>query len=181
MKYDQDYFPGKRKRGKDYKEGIYELPFYYPRQNTTAFKEVAIILHPHLEEYAFGFITSSLVLRRENGDEELCSVYVSTNHLYIGDVFLVNSEEIIRPNLSIREGIAGEVSTSAASPKCILYAANARLNAASSNLVCYAAIDTTAIGSKRRSPGYIFTLTAIVKWECSSYGRALALHARGTG
>ncbi|GJR68128.1 hypothetical protein Tco_0014193, partial [Tanacetum coccineum] len=29
--------------------------------------------------------------------------------------------------------------------------------------------------------GCIFTLTAIAKWECSSYGRALALHARGTG
>ncbi|GJY99854.1 hypothetical protein Tco_0517284 [Tanacetum coccineum] len=44
-----------------------------------------------------------------------------------------------------------------------------------------AAIDTTAIGFKRRSPGCIFTLTSIAKWECSSYGRALALHARGTG
>ena len=31
--------------------------------------------------------------------------YVPTNHLYIGDIFLVNSAEIIRPNLSIREGI----------------------------------------------------------------------------
>lgn len=41
----------------------------------------------------------------DKGDEELCSVYVPTNHLYIGDIFLVNSEEIIRPNLSIREGI----------------------------------------------------------------------------
>nr|GEU79923.1 auxin transport protein BIG [Tanacetum cinerariifolium] len=30
--YDQDYFTGKRKRGKDYKEGMYELPFYYPEQ-----------------------------------------------------------------------------------------------------------------------------------------------------
>ncbi|GJY68215.1 hypothetical protein Tco_0471197, partial [Tanacetum coccineum] len=29
-------------------------------------------------------------------------------------------------------------------------------------------------------PGFISTLTAIAKWECSSYGRALALHARGT-
>ncbi|GKE39495.1 reverse transcriptase domain-containing protein, partial [Tanacetum coccineum] len=43
-----------------------------------------------------------------------------------------------------------------------------------------AAIDTTAIGFKR-SPGCIFTLTAIAEWECSSFGRALALHARGTG
>ncbi|GJX22435.1 hypothetical protein Tco_0226880, partial [Tanacetum coccineum] len=73
-----------------------------------------------------------------------------------------------------------------------------------------AAIDTTAIGFKRSpgcnftltactlglgpgciftltactlglGPGCIFTLTAIAKWECRSYGRALALHARGTG
>ncbi|XP_062168854.1 protein PLASTID TRANSCRIPTIONALLY ACTIVE 10 [Alnus glutinosa] len=31
-KYDQDFHPGRRKRGKDYKEGMYELPFYYPGQ-----------------------------------------------------------------------------------------------------------------------------------------------------
>ncbi|KAL2467936.1 Protein LIKE COV 2 [Forsythia ovata] len=78
-----------------------------PDQNTTAFKEVAIIRHPRIGEYAFGFITSSVVLQKDDGDEELCSVYVPTNHLYIGDIFLVNSKEIIRPNLSIREGIGG--------------------------------------------------------------------------
>lgn len=31
-KEDQDYFPGRRKRGKDYKEDMLELPFYYPGQ-----------------------------------------------------------------------------------------------------------------------------------------------------
>ncbi|OIT25088.1 protein plastid transcriptionally active 10 [Nicotiana attenuata] len=31
-KYDQDYYPGRRKRGKDYQDGMYELPFYYPGQ-----------------------------------------------------------------------------------------------------------------------------------------------------
>lgn len=31
-KYDQDYYPGRRKRGKDYKEDMYELPFIYPGQ-----------------------------------------------------------------------------------------------------------------------------------------------------
>ncbi|KAJ4828650.1 hypothetical protein Tsubulata_044072 [Turnera subulata] len=29
---DQDYYPGRRRTGKDYKEGMYELPFYYPGQ-----------------------------------------------------------------------------------------------------------------------------------------------------
>ena len=39
------------------------------------------------------------------GDEELCCVYVPTNHLYLGDIFLINSNDIMRPNLSVREGI----------------------------------------------------------------------------
>lgn len=32
-------------------------------QNTTAFKEVAIIRHPRVGEYAFGFITSTVTLQ----------------------------------------------------------------------------------------------------------------------
>ncbi|KAH7288403.1 hypothetical protein KP509_31G025600 [Ceratopteris richardii] len=76
-----------------------------PDQNTQAFKEVAIIRHPRVGEYAFGFITSSLVLHHDTKEEELCSVYVPTNHLYIGDIVLLNTKDIIRPNLSVREGI----------------------------------------------------------------------------
>ncbi|KAH9757660.1 protein LIKE COV 2 [Citrus sinensis] len=93
--------------------------FSHADQNTSAFKEVAIIRHPRLGEYAFGFITSSVVLQRDHGDEELCSVYVPTNHLYIGDIFLVNSEEIIRPNLSVREGIEIIVSVGMTMPQVI--------------------------------------------------------------
>ncbi|KAG6432527.1 hypothetical protein SASPL_104106 [Salvia splendens] len=88
-------------------------------QNTTAFKEVAIIRHPRVGEYAFGFITSSIVLQRDAGDEELCSVCVPTNHLYIGDIFLVSSKDIIRPNLSIREGIEIIVSVGMSMPQII--------------------------------------------------------------
>lgn len=90
-----------------------------PDQNTTAFKEVAIIRHPRVGEYAFGFITSTVTLQKDNGDEELCSVFVPTNHLYIGDIFLVSSKEIIRPNLSIREGIEIIVSGGMTMPQMI--------------------------------------------------------------
>ncbi|CAN6679466.1 unnamed protein product [Malus baccata var. baccata] len=90
-----------------------------PDQNTTAFKEVAIIRHPRVGEYAFGFITSTVTLQKDNEDEELCSVFVPTNHLYIGDIFLVNSTDIIRPNLSIREGIEIIVSGGMTMPQII--------------------------------------------------------------
>ncbi|MFS7983486.1 hypothetical protein Hanom_Chr11g00975061 [Helianthus anomalus] len=67
--------------------------------------EVAIIKHPSAGEYAFGFITSTLVLRKNLGGEELCCVYVPTNHLYMGDIVLVNSKDVMRPDISVREGI----------------------------------------------------------------------------
>ena len=44
-------------------------------------------------------------MQHDTGEEELCSVYVPTNHLYIGDIVLLNTKDIIRPNLSVREGI----------------------------------------------------------------------------
>ncbi|XP_021605441.1 protein LIKE COV 3 isoform X2 [Manihot esculenta] len=80
-------------------------------QNSNAFKDVAIIRHPRNGEYAFGFITSSVILSGGLGTEELCSIYVFTNHLYLGDVFLISSTDILRPNLSVREGIDESFST----------------------------------------------------------------------
>lgn len=46
-----------------------------------------------------------MLMQKDDGDEELCSVFVPTNHIYLGDIFLISSKDIIRPNLSIREGI----------------------------------------------------------------------------
>ncbi|XP_073149295.1 protein CONTINUOUS VASCULAR RING 1-like isoform X1 [Henckelia pumila] len=90
-----------------------------PDQNTQAFKEVAIIRHPRIGEYAFGFITSSLTLQNYSGEEELCCVYVPTNHLYIGDIFLVTAKDVIRPNLSVREGIEIVVSGGMSMPQIL--------------------------------------------------------------
>lgn len=76
-----------------------------PDQSSHAFKEVAIIRHPRIGEYALGFITSSVILQRNRDEEELFCVYVPTNHLYLGDILLISPNDILRPNLSVREGI----------------------------------------------------------------------------
>ncbi|CAA7397370.1 unnamed protein product [Spirodela intermedia] len=90
-----------------------------PDQNTQAFKEVAIIRHPRIGEYALGFITSTVLLQSESGEEELCCVYVPTNHIYLGDIFLISSKDVIRPNLSIREGIEIIVSGGMSMPQVL--------------------------------------------------------------
>ncbi|KAB2072304.1 hypothetical protein ES319_A07G006700v1 [Gossypium barbadense] len=90
-----------------------------PDQNTQAFKEVAIIRHPRFGEYAFAFITSSVTLQSDAGEEELCCVFVPTNHLYLGDIFLINTKDVIRLNLSVREGIEIVISGGMSMPQIL--------------------------------------------------------------
>ena len=44
-------------------------------------------------------------LQHDKGDMELFSVYVPTNHVYVGDIFLLGKADIIKTNLSVREGL----------------------------------------------------------------------------
>ncbi|XP_047050909.1 protein LIKE COV 1-like [Lolium rigidum] len=76
-----------------------------PDQSSRAFKEAVIIRHPRIGEYALGFITSTVTLRSADGDQELSCVYVPTNHLYLGDIFLMSRADVIIPDLSVREAI----------------------------------------------------------------------------
>lgn len=88
-------------------------------ENSNAFKEVAIIRHPRIGEYAFGFITSTVFLQHSGSgaQEELCCVYVPTNHLYLGEIVLISSKDVMRPNLSVREGIEIVISGGTSVPK----------------------------------------------------------------
>ena len=45
------------------------------------------------------------VQQEEGGPLELYSVYVPTNHIYVGDIFLLGKEDVIHTNLSVREGL----------------------------------------------------------------------------
>ena len=84
---------------------IFNISLHVTDQSSNAFEEVVIIRHPRIGEYAFGFITSTIVLQRSAGEEKLCCVYVPSNHLYLGEIFLITSNDVMRPNLSVREGI----------------------------------------------------------------------------
>ncbi|WRX32283.1 hypothetical protein QQP08_024770 [Theobroma cacao] len=65
------------------------------------------------------FLFFLFLMQSYSGEEELCCVYVPTNHLYIGDIFLVNTKDVIRPNLSVREGIEIVVSGGMSMPQIL--------------------------------------------------------------
>lgn len=74
-------------------------------EGTKAFKECVLIKHPRNGEFAFGFITGETWIQTESGQLQLKSVYVPTNHVYVGDIYMLADKDIIRPNLTVREGL----------------------------------------------------------------------------
>ncbi|KAF5842228.1 hypothetical protein DUNSADRAFT_8628 [Dunaliella salina] len=95
-------------------------------ETNKAFQECVLIRHPRIGEYAFGFITGRTSLRVGSSAEDvrLCIVYVPTNHVYVGDIFMLEEKDVIRTNLSVREGLEVVISVGMAVPKT-LHAHNA--------------------------------------------------------
>ncbi len=53
-----------------------------------------------------GFLTGSFELTSGDGQSRrMCTVYVPTNHLYVGDVVVLPVEDVIETDLSIEDGI----------------------------------------------------------------------------
>lgn len=67
-----------------------------------------------------GFLTGTFELRRTDGRlETYCTVYVPTNHLYVGDVVVLPASEVIETDLSIEDGISVILSAGASVPPVV--------------------------------------------------------------
>jgi uncharacterized membrane protein len=67
-----------------------------------------------------GFLTGTFDLRRNDGcTERLCTVYVPTNHLYIGDVVVLPATDVIETDLSVEDGISLILSAGSAVPETL--------------------------------------------------------------
>jgi uncharacterized membrane protein len=74
-----------------------------------------------------GFLTGSFTLARADGTlQSLCTVYVPTNHLYVGDVVVVPAEDVIETELSLEDGVSLLLSAGASVPARVAEKAAAR-------------------------------------------------------
>lgn len=64
----------------------------------------------------FGFITGEFVLTRDGEDVPMCSVFVPTNHIYLGDVFVVPRVDVLEVDMSLEEGISAVLSCGGSLP-----------------------------------------------------------------
>jgi uncharacterized membrane protein len=82
-----------------------------------SFKAVVLVQHPREGEYAFGFITSQVVLEGAEGKREMVTVFIPTNNLYLGDVTLVPLSDVIPTGLTVEEGVRVILSAGTATPE----------------------------------------------------------------
>ena len=83
---------------------VKQLVAAFSPDNEAGFKKVVIVEDPK-RGMILGFLTKEFVLDRGRGQESVVAVYVPTNHLYLGDVFVYPREQASFPNLTVEEGI----------------------------------------------------------------------------
>lgn len=67
-----------------------------------------------------GFLTGSFTLKLKDGREhEVCTVYVPTNHLYVGDVVVLPAADVIETDLTVEEGMSLMLSAGASVPPVV--------------------------------------------------------------
>lgn len=97
---------------------VKELVEAFSPRRRSGFREFVLVEHPREGIYTYGFLTGDV---RVDGlkPESLASVYVPTNHLYLGDIILVPPEMVVSTGLSIEEGIRVILSAGTAAPRRI--------------------------------------------------------------
>lgn len=85
-------------------------------ERRSAFRAVVLVQHPRPGEYAFGFVTSELMLETPDGKLDMVTVFVPTNNLYLGDITLVSRDDVIETGLPVEEGLRIILSAGTATP-----------------------------------------------------------------
>jgi uncharacterized membrane protein len=85
-------------------------------ERRSAFKAVVLVQHPREGSYAFGFLTSAVVVEAPEGKREMVTVFVPTNNLYLGEVVIIPRGDVLPTGLSVEEGIRIILSGGTATP-----------------------------------------------------------------
>jgi uncharacterized membrane protein len=85
-------------------------------ERRNSFKAVVLVQHPREGVWAFGFVTSELVVEAPQGKGEMLTVFVPTNNLYLGDIIVVPRADVIPTGLGVEEGLRIIFSAGTATP-----------------------------------------------------------------
>src|SRR5918993_6072495 len=83
---------------------VKQLVTAFSPDSETGFKKV-VIVDDARRGMVIGFLTREFTMDRGQGPEAMVAVYVPTNHLYLGDVFVYPRGRAIYPELLVEEGV----------------------------------------------------------------------------
>ncbi len=83
---------------------VKQLLSAFSPENEVGFKRMVLIEDP-TKGSVLGFLTKEFIVDRGRGPETFLSVYVPTNHLYLGDIVICPVDRVSYPSLSVEEGI----------------------------------------------------------------------------
>ncbi len=83
---------------------VKQLVSAFSPDNESGFKRVVMIEDPR-RGMTLGFLTREFSVDRGNGPEQLLAVYVPTNHLYLGDIFICERSRASFPDITVEDGI----------------------------------------------------------------------------
>ena len=83
---------------------VKQLVAAFSPDSETGFKKV-VIVDDARRGMVIGFLTREFTIDRGQGPEAMVAVYVPTNHLYLGDVFVYPRSQALYPDLSVEEGV----------------------------------------------------------------------------
>jgi uncharacterized membrane protein len=83
---------------------VKQLVAAFAPDNVHGLKRMVIVEDPK-RGFVLGFLTREFTLDRGEKSEEMIAVYVPTNHLYLGDVFVYRRAQASFPDLTVEQGI----------------------------------------------------------------------------
>src|SRR6187431_1268445 len=83
---------------------VKQLVVAFSPDNEYGFKRV-VMVEDHRRGWVMGFLTKEFTVDRGRGPEALITVYVPTNHLYLGDIVVFPADQAFFPDLTVEEGV----------------------------------------------------------------------------
>jgi uncharacterized membrane protein len=100
---------------------VKQLAAAFSPDNEFGFKRVVML--EDKQGFSLGFLTKEFTVDRGRGPEDLVAVYVPTNHLYLGDIVIVERARALFPDITVEEGIRVFLTGGMALPSRLLSAA----------------------------------------------------------
>lgn len=83
---------------------IRQLLVAFSPENESGLKRV-VMVQDACGGLRLGFVTKDFTVEIEGRPQPLVAVYVPTNHLYLGDIFLYHRDSVIFPDISVQDGV----------------------------------------------------------------------------